>query len=106
MKKEFNMNEGKPNLYLSELFLETLNGDFSLEALLKALKNCDEEVILRSKKHGHGNMKISRLLRKFGFKHKVPQYVQQEFLDFWDVYKEFDDMLPAGIKKEYYILQL
>lgn len=38
------MEKGKQELYLSELFLETLNGDFSLNAVLKALGKCDEKV--------------------------------------------------------------
>lgn len=98
------MNAGKPELYLSELFLEELNGDFSLEAILSALRKCDAEVIHKSKLHSYGNVKFLRLFKKLGIKRRVPKYIQQEFLDFWDVYKEFDDMLTAGMRKEYYIL--
>lgn len=36
--------EEKQELYLSEVFLETLNGDFTLKAVLKALRKCDEKV--------------------------------------------------------------
>ena len=34
----------KKNTYLSELFLENLNGDFSRQAVLRALEKCNDEI--------------------------------------------------------------
>lgn len=38
----------KKNTYLSELFLENLNGDFSRQAVLRALEKCNDEIRKRT----------------------------------------------------------
>lgn len=100
------MDKEKQELYLSEIFLETLNGDFSLKAVLKALKKCDEKVNQRAGVCG----RVRKLMeQKFGVSEitlKVPRNMRQEFWDFWDVYGEFDYMLIPGMKRKYLILQM
>ncbi|MCI8410821.1 MAG: hypothetical protein HFJ09_16425 [Lachnospiraceae bacterium] len=100
------MEKGKQELYLSELFLETLNGDFSLNAVLKALGKCDEKVFQCTGVYGC----VKKFLkRRFGIsesKMKMLRNMQQEIWDFWDVYGEFDDMLTPGMRRRYFILQI
>ena len=98
------MNKSEKEIYLSELFLEALDGNFCLEAVLKVLKKCDEQILCRLKLFG-GAEKNSILQSGVG-DIKIPGYMQQEYLDFWDVYKEFDNMLSMEMKKNYFILQV
>lgn len=62
-------------MYLSELFLQQLDGDFSTESVMKALNKCDEELKSR--------MCVSA----------EDAYSIDEMRAFWDVYKEFDSEL-------------
>lgn len=100
------MDEEKQELYLSEIFLETLNGDFSLKAVLKALKKCDERVSKRTGVYGRVRKCMKQRFGIYGRNLQVPRNMQQEFWDFWDVYGEFDDMLTPGMKRKYLILQM
>ena len=54
--------------YLSELFLETLDGDYSKESVNRAVMACNAEYELRTT--------------------EVPK---KELKDFWEVYREFDN---------------
>lgn len=100
------MNKEKKKLYLSELFLETLNGDFSLEAVLKALKRCDEEILHKLDGCGFVNRLFKAFRRMLGLKKEIHPNMQQGLLDFWDVYGEFDNMLSPGMKKKYFVLRM
>lgn len=100
------MDKEKQELYLSEIFLETLNGDFSLKAVLKALKKCDEKVTQRTGVYGRVRKFMEQKFGVFEVNLKVPRNMRQEFWDFWDVYGEFDDMLTPGMKRKYLILQM
>ncbi len=92
------MNKEKQRVYLSELFLKKLNGDFSRRAVLKALKKCNDEILQRVKTCQCSGDFICFFFSREGQK--------QELADFWDVYSEFDDMLRPEVKKTYLILQM
>lgn len=100
------MEQEKQELYLSELFLETLNGDFSLKAVLKALRKCDEKVFQWTGVCGRIGMFMKQRWGGLGLLVKVPRNMRQEFWDFWDVYREFDDMLTLNMKRRYLVLQM
>ncbi len=100
------MSEVNQELYLSELFLKTLNRDFSLEAVLKALSKCDNEVLQKLKVYRYVSMINRQLPRRLGLIRIVVENIQQEIYDFLDVYEEFDDMLTLEMKKKYFILQI
>lgn len=93
----------KKNTYLSELFLENLNGDFSRQAVLRALEKCNDEVLKRM-----GAYPCTRGLIDYLFNRgkQTRKLSKQELVDFWDVYGEFDHMLRPGVKRNYLILQM
>lgn len=100
------MREQKQEMYLSEMFLETLDGDFTLKAVLRALEECDEVIVQRQgvcgsvEKFMKPKCGVSKLFLK------MPLSIRQEIWDFWDVYGEFDYMLTPGMKRRFSILQM
>lgn len=100
------MNNRKQNTYLSELFLEKLNGDFSHKAVLRALKKCDDEILKRMGTLSCAGELISRFIYREKQKRKISKQIEQELADFWDVYGEFDDMLKPTAKRNYLILRM
>ena len=100
------MDKRKKNTYLSELFLENLNGDFSRRAVLRALEKCNDEVLKRMRTY----LGVRELVCCFYYKgkqtKKPSEQITQELVDFWDVYGEFDHMLKPGVKRKYLILQM
>lgn len=96
------MYKKKKNTYLSELFLENLDGDFSRQAVLTALEKCNDEMLKR-----RGIYSCARNLNGYFFnKGKQTRQIEQELLDFWDVYGEFDHMFRPNVKRNYLILQM
>ena len=93
------MDKKKKNTYLSELFLENLNGDFSRLAVLRALEKCNDEVLKRM-----GTYPCTKWAEKQT--KKLSKQIMQELVDFWDVYGEFDNMLRPSVKRNYLILQM
>lgn len=100
------MNKEKKKMYLSELFLEKLNGDFSRKAVLRALEKCNDEMLQRLGTYQCAGELIGYFFNEEGQQQNVSKRIKQEFGDFWDVYGELDDMLTPGIKRNYLILQM
>lgn len=95
------MNRKKKKLYLSELFLEKLNGDFSNKAVIRAVENCNDEILKRMSTYP-----FARDLIDYFFYGKEQKQIKQELGDFRDVYHEFDKLIKPNIKKNYLILQV
>ena len=70
-------------MYLSELFLEEVDRDYSADSIKNAVKICDDEVKVRSEE-----LPIA------------------ELLDFWDVYKEFRGMLDQQEMESFEIIRM
>lgn len=68
-------------MYLSELFLQQLDGDFSMKSVEHALGKCDEE-----------------------FRSRTEAVSVDEMRAFWDVYKEFDSELCEDVRNSLQIL--
>lgn len=94
------------NTYLSELFLESLNGDFSRKAVLKALEKCNDEILKRMHIYPCAKGVIDTFFCRVKQKKRISNQIRQELIDFWDVYSEFDNMFQSSTKKEYLILQM
>ncbi|MEY8236915.1 hypothetical protein AALA36_14500 [Lachnospiraceae bacterium 66-29] len=101
------MDKRKKNPYLSELFLENLNGDFSRQAVLRALEKCNDEIQKRMGAYPcDRGWLISNFFNRGKQTRKLSRQITQELVDFWDVYGEFDNMLRPSAKKNYLILQM
>ncbi len=96
----------KKNTYLSELFLENLNGDFSRQAVLRALEKCNDEIRKRMGAYPCAIGLIGNFFNNEKQTRKLSRQMTQELVDFWDVYGEFDYMLRPGAKRNYLILQM
>ncbi|WP_289302050.1 hypothetical protein [Sporofaciens musculi] len=100
------MDKKKKNTYLSELFLENLNGDFSRLAVLRALEKCNDEVLKRMGTYPCTKWAIDYFFYREKQTKKLSKQIMQELVDFWDVYGEFDNMLRPSVKRNYLILQM
>lgn len=100
------MDKKKKDAYLSELFLENLNGDFSRHAVLRALEKCNDEIRKRMGVYSCARGLIDYFLYREKHMRKLSNQIMQELEDFWDVYSEFDHMLRPGIKRNILILQM
>lgn len=100
------MEKKERNAYLSELFLENLNGDFSRQAVLKALEKCNDEILKRMGAYPYAKGFIGYFFYRVKQKRPLSKQIKQELADFWDVYGEFDNMLRPGVKRNYLILQM
>lgn len=100
------MNNRKKGVYLSELFLDNLDGDFSHDAVLRALGKCNDEICMRIGAYPCARGRINNFFNREKPTKNLPKQIRQELKDFWDVYSEFDSMLRPGIKKNYLILQI
>lgn len=100
------MDKRKKNVYLSELFLENLNGDFSRQAVLRALEKCNDEILKRIGTYSCARGLIGYFFNKGEQTRKLSKQMTQELVDFWDVYGEFDPMLRPNVKRNYLILQM
>lgn len=92
----------KKKVYLSELFLDELNEDFSANSVMNALWKCNNELLLRLSKGIESEHLINYLFCK---KKYLPSYIEQEFTDFIDVYIEFDNIIEPYQKSKLLILQ-
>lgn len=99
------MRKEKRDVYLSELFLEELGGRFSREAVLQALEGCNDEMLQRLGSHHDVGELINFLLMSGDRGQGVSDEIKQEFLDFWDVYGEFDELVGQEVKEEYLVLR-
>lgn len=100
------MDKRKKNAYLSELFLENLNGDFSRQAVLRALGKCNDEILKRMGTYSCARRLIGCFFNKEKQTRKLSRQMTQELVDFWDVYGEFDTMLRPNVERNYLILQM
>ena len=96
----------KKNTYLSELFLENLNGDFSRQAVLRAWEKCNDEIRKRMGAYPCAIGLIGNFFNSGKQTRKLSKQMTQELVDFWDVYGEFDYMLRPSAKRNYLILQM
>lgn len=100
------MDKRKKNAYLSELFLENLNGDFSRHAVLRALEKCNDEILKRMDAYPCTKELIDNFFNRGKRTRKLSEQIMQELVDFWDVYDEFDYLLRPGVRRNYLILQM
>ena len=100
------MDKRKKNTYLSELFLENLNGDFSRQAVLRALEKCNDEIQKRMGAYPCARGLIGNIFNRGKQTRKLPRQITQQLVDFWDVYGEFDNMLRPSAKRNYLTLQM
>lgn len=102
------MNRGQEekNTYLSELFLENLNGDFSRQAVLRALKKCNDEIQKRISAYPCAREENGYFFNREKQMGELSRQITQELVDFGDVYEEFDNMLRPSTKRNYLILQM
>lgn len=100
------MEKRKRNDYLSELFLENLNGEFSRPAVLRALGKCNDEMRKRMRIYHCARGLTGCFVSRGKQTRKLSKQIAQELGDFWDVYGEFDHMLSPGVKRNYLILQM
>lgn len=94
-------------MYLSELFLKTLNGENTLKAAQKALEACNIELCRRM----DGIVDELDCLRYFFNMDQNDEILSpsdryQELIDFWDVYQEFDNFIPSEVKNRMWLLQM
>lgn len=99
--------EGKKIMYLSELFLQSLNGSYDTNTALIALEICNKELCGRL----NGVEEEAECIRYFFSTDESGEIIEpnakyQELMDFWDVYRGFDDEIPYEIKKSMWILQM
>ncbi len=99
--------EGKKIMYLSELFLQSLNGSYDTNTALMALEICNKELCERM----NGVEEETECIRYFFRTDESGEIIEpnakyQELMDFWDVYRGFDDEIPYEIKKSMWILQM
>lgn len=87
------MKKVTPKTYLPELFLNKLNGDFSQKAVLRALEKCNDEMLQRLGSYQCARELIEYCFNTYSEQRIIPKQLKQEFMDFWDVYGEFDEML-------------
>ena len=100
------MDKRKKNTYLSELFLENLNGDFSRQAVLRALEKCNDEIQKRMGAYPYVRGLIGNFFNREKHTRKLSRQMTQELVDFWDVYGKFDNMLRPSAKRNYLSLQM
>jgi len=99
------MGKEKQELYLSELFLQKLNGDFSRKAVIMALEKCNDDILQRLGTYGLAGELIGCFING-GREKQVSSKIKQEISDLLDVYGEFDDMITSKMKRDYLILQI
>lgn len=88
-------------MQLSEIFLETLGNDYSVESIRRALDKCEEAI------GGSSNPTEEPVLGPGFF--EEDRSVTDKFyqlMDFWDVYKEFEDLLSQEENRGRWILRL
>lgn len=100
------MDKRKKKAYLSELFLDNLNEDFSRYAVLRALEKCNDEILKRMGTYPYSGGSAYCFFNRIKQKRNLSKQIMQELVDFWDVYGEFDHMLRPDIKRNYLILQM
>jgi len=91
-------------MYLSELFLQELNQDYSAVSVRKALYLCNEEIARRLGPVGDLKAKCREY---FGYEQETDENREfAELADFWDIYKEFDHILSLRETEELLIMKL
>lgn len=94
-------------MYLSELFLQSMNGSYDTNTALIALEICNKELCGRM----NGVEEEAECIRYFFRTDESGEIIEpnakyQELMDFWDVYRDFDDEIPYEIKQNMWILQM
>lgn len=90
--------EGKKIMYLSELFLQSLNGSYDTNTALIALEICNKELCGRM----NGVEEEAECIRYFFCTDENGEIIEpnaryQELMDFWDVYRGFDDCILRSL---------
>lgn len=94
-------------MYLSELFLQSLDGNYDTNTALISLGICNKELCRRM----DGVIDETDCIRYFFCTDENGEIIEpnaryQELMDFWDAYRDFDDEIPYEIKKNMWILQM
>lgn len=93
------MYKEKQKTYLSELFLEKLNEDFSQKAVLRAFEKCNDEILKRLENYQYAEELVAVFCKKDDRKQEVSKEMRQEFMDFRDVCREFNDFFMPEIER-------
>lgn len=92
------------DMYLSELFLKTLNGDYSRKSVINALEVCDNEMIKRIGDFDDpGDLDKAFFIDVNTCSKTKPEF--DELMDFWDAYADLDSLVPNEKKDELCILR-
>lgn len=93
-------------MYLSELFLQHMGSDMTYEKAIVALKQCNEQ-ICREMDWKDGQEISSSIFLCKDKKGEVSGLNKkgQEIMDFWDVYKEFDNAVQKETKEKIPLLE-
>ena len=91
-------------MYLSELFLKTLNGDYSRKSVTNALEACNTEMVKRIGDFDDpGDLDKAFFVDVNTCSKTKPEF--DELMDFWDAYADLDSLVPNDIKDELCILR-
>ena len=112
--QRINTTEGRPEkpaeipqeewkMYLSELFLQSIENDAAMEKVKDAIRICEEELRSRPLPADDGTNGGSRLPETDGWDVASDG---RELLDFWDVYREFDVEMDDAFKNSSKLLGL
>lgn len=105
--KGYFFTEGRGRMYLSELFLRTLEREHSSTAVQTALITCNRELCRRM----GGIFDEGDCIRYFFYTDqndeiRKPNENYQELIDFWDVYWGYDSEVCDEVKNKRWILQM
>ena len=94
-------------MYLSELFLQSLDGNYDTNTALIALEICNKELCRRM----DGVIDEIDCIRYFFCTDENGEIIEpnvryQELMDFWDVSRDFYYEIPYEIKKNMWIIQM
>ena len=92
-------------MYLSELFLMSVEHDMSVENVKKAVCTCDREMRRRMEKFESKEDCVSYFFYKSGKNRRI-NASGEEILDFWDVYREFDTETGANTGNDCELLKV
>lgn len=93
-------------MYLSELFLQHMGSDMTQKKAMIALEECNGQICREMDwKNGQEISASLFLCRNKEGEITGVNKKGQEILDFWDVYKEFDDAVPEEIKDKMLLLE-
>ena len=92
-------------MYLSELFLLSAGEDMSMENVKRAVDICNGEMLQRMGEFQNEEACCLYFFDGSGEERRI-NAAGQEILDFWDVYREFDEEMEQTMKDESEILKV